>query len=407
MTHSNRMIELVLARDEAVEAYQEKLSRIVVKHHEQLGALLNALPKVTGEVLAALVPDLATRTEKTIPEMIQAQAEELRGHLSVEQLEAFSELAEEAQKTRNELAAMIDAGMAQITAERLRVVDASEVAALLSDKLTGIAKSAAKQVTLAVPEVRALVTDMLAAQPKQLAATSGTALLDLFRGEFSSGTQAKRGEIWTFNGGTYICTAPTEFEPGRTNPAWALLAAPGQRGFPGVNGSAGGGGAGDVATDTIWDAAGDLVQGTGADAAARLAIGTAGQVLKVNSGATAAEWGVISTRQTAANSTGDTTLTAIASGAIQHTAVVTITGPAGTRNIALPVASRTAGDRAVIKCILPTTASIVIVIKNDTTGGTTLFTITTDTSGDDACFEVEYDGSAWQPLRYNYPLNTP
>jgi hypothetical protein len=48
---------------------------------------------------------------------------------------------------------------------------------------------------------------------------------------------------------------------------------------------------GSVATDTIWDAAGDLVQGTGANTAARLAIGTAGQVLKVNAGATAVEWG--------------------------------------------------------------------------------------------------------------------
>lgn len=50
------------------------------------------------------------------------------------------------------------------------------------------------------------------------------------------------------------------------------------------------GGAGDVATDAIWDAAGDLVQGTGADAAAKLSIGTAYQVLRVNAGATAAEW---------------------------------------------------------------------------------------------------------------------
>ncbi len=38
-------------------------------------------------------------------------------------------------------------------------------------------------------------------------------------------------------------------------------------------------------------AAGDLLVATGADTVARLAIGTAGQVLKVNSGGTAAEWG--------------------------------------------------------------------------------------------------------------------
>jgi hypothetical protein len=41
---------------------------------------------------------------------------------------------------------------------------------------------------------------------------------------------------------------------------------------------------------TTIDAAGDLLYGTGSDAATRLAIGTAGQVLAVNSGATAPEW---------------------------------------------------------------------------------------------------------------------
>jgi hypothetical protein len=42
---------------------------------------------------------------------------------------------------------------------------------------------------------------------------------------------------------------------------------------------------------TAFDAAGDLVYGTGADTFTKLALGTAGQVLKVNAGATAPEWG--------------------------------------------------------------------------------------------------------------------
>lgn len=50
---------------------------------------------------------------------------------------------------------------------------------------------------------------------------------------------------------------------------------------------------GSVATDAIFNAAGDLVQGTGADTSARLPIGTANQVLKVNAGATAVEWGTL------------------------------------------------------------------------------------------------------------------
>ena len=48
-----------------------------------------------------------------------------------------------------------------------------------------------------------------------------------------------------------------------------------------------------VVTNTVataFDAAGDLVYGTGADTFTKLGIGTAGQVLTVNSGATAPEW---------------------------------------------------------------------------------------------------------------------
>lgn len=48
------------------------------------------------------------------------------------------------------------------------------------------------------------------------------------------------------------------------------------------------------AVDPVADVvttAGDLIYGTAADTVARLGIGTAGQVLKVNSGATAPEWG--------------------------------------------------------------------------------------------------------------------
>ena len=47
----------------------------------------------------------------------------------------------------------------------------------------------------------------------------------------------------------------------------------------------------EIADDPLWDAAGDIAYATAADTGARLAIGTAGQVLTVNSGATAPEWG--------------------------------------------------------------------------------------------------------------------
>jgi hypothetical protein len=49
--------------------------------------------------------------------------------------------------------------------------------------------------------------------------------------------------------------------------------------------------AGAAINKSLIDAAGDLIYGTADNTVARLAIGTADQVLKVNSGATAPEWG--------------------------------------------------------------------------------------------------------------------
>jgi hypothetical protein len=52
--------------------------------------------------------------------------------------------------------------------------------------------------------------------------------------------------------------------------------------------------AGAAINKSLVDAAGDLIYGTADNTVARLAIGTADQVLKVNSGATAPEWGTVS-----------------------------------------------------------------------------------------------------------------
>lgn len=63
------------------------------------------------------------------------------------------------------------------------------------------------------------------------------------------------------------------------------------------------------------DAAGDLLYGTANNTIGKLAIGTAGQVLKVNSGATAPEWGVAPVSQTLLSSgnlaSGTTSITGI------------------------------------------------------------------------------------------------
>lgn len=77
-------------------------------------------------------------------------------------------------------------------------------------------------------------------------------------------------------------------------------------------------------TDLITTA-GDILYGTAADTMARLGIGTAGQVLKVNSGATAPEWG-------AAAGGG---MTSIASGTLSSTSTLISSIPTTYNNLVL------------------------------------------------------------------------
>lgn len=84
------------------------------------------------------------------------------------------------------------------------------------------------------------------------------------------------------------------------------------------------------ATGLVWQVdpvadvittAGDLLYGTAADTVARLGIGTAGQVLKVNSGATAPEWGAAASGSTFAGCS----LTNTAAQSIAHNTTVSLT----------------------------------------------------------------------------------
>lgn len=95
------------------------------------------------------------------------------------------------------------------------------------------------------------------------------------------------------------------------------------------------------------------------------------------------------------NSTGNTTITPTQS---NHIEVVTFSGTAGTRILILDASAQLVGNVAKLRLNLPATAAIVVEVRNATSGGTLLFSITTDGSGDDAYLELYFDGSAWQRL---------
>lgn len=96
-----------------------------------------------------------------------------------------------------------------------------------------------------------------------------------------------------------------------------------------------------------------------------------------------------------ANSTGNTTLTRTAETNVE---IVSVTGSARTSIVILATTDAVEGDLMKLRLNLPATASIVMEVRNAASGGTLLFSITTDGSGDDAYLELYFDGTAWQRL---------
>ena len=130
-------------------------------------------------------------------------------------------------------------------------------------------------------------------------------------------------------------------------------------------GMSGGGTSGSVTlTNTVataFDVAGDLVYGTGADTFTKLSLGTAGQVLKVNSGATAPEWGA---------SAGG--MTSLATGSLSGSSVSLSSIPATYFNLQLVIRDWfPATDDVSLQLTVNNTSSIYIQATNTNTAAVT------------------------------------
>lgn len=96
------------------------------------------------------------------------------------------------------------------------------------------------------------------------------------------------------------------------------------------------------------------------------------------------------------NVTGNTTIVRTSNHTI---APITFTGVARTSILVLSTFGAVAGDRLYIRTIIPATSNIVIQIRNAATGGTLLYSYTTDGTGLDlGYFDLYFDGTAWQKL---------
>lgn len=103
------------------------------------------------------------------------------------------------------------------------------------------------------------------------------------------------------------------------------------------------------------------------------------------------------TREAVTSSAAGNTNITRTSGSHAHTAFATISGTASTRTFAvLTTNSPAAGDKVRIYFLNPATAAIVLEVRNATSAGTLLKSITTDGTGEDFFVDLVYSGSAWE-----------
>lgn len=237
--------ELLLAHNEQIEARQEKLAALLVQHDEELNRLLETLPELRKEVLAATLPDLTAKLDSAIPALVSASVDGAKVELSAEQRASAEELGRKLTEIRSELVSTVREGLQAVQNERQRIVSLAEIRETLAEIARETAETTAKAQLSGAQEqisgeIRALLAEKTAENQTEF--SLGNDLVSLFRGPFKPGMQAKRGEIWTFVGSTYICLGDTDETPTRkarsgSGGPWALLAAAGSGG----GGSSGGG----------------------------------------------------------------------------------------------------------------------------------------------------------------------
>lgn len=103
------------------------------------------------------------------------------------------------------------------------------------------------------------------------------------------------------------------------------------------------------------------------------------------------------------SSAGNTDITPAVNSAV-HSVEATVTAGAGafTRTVALLTANSSAGDTCKVHFTMPASTNPLVEVRNATSGGTLLCTITGEAAGDDLAADFYFDGSAWQPHSANY-----
>lgn len=86
-----------------------------------------------------------------------------------------------------------------------------------------------------------------------------------------------------------------------------------------------------------------------------------------------------------------------------HTETITVGGVARTQEIALALVGMSRGAQLNLLFLLPSTADVILRVRNGTVGGTLLSTVNTNAGVLQWLLKYYFDGSAWQKLEATVP----
>jgi hypothetical protein len=225
-----KVFELLMERNETLEKKQEQFTELLVQHDAELQALLAEMQKT----LPSIRTELDSRLSDAVPGLVAEAYQGYNHELELRCADALKGAAERLDALRSEIAVLAAAKFS--AAERALGLTVADIELRLIDSVDKGTREQGVQLERGLLEfIRA---ELAKATPKATTTAQPMSLADVYRGLFAPGVEAKRGELYSYLGGSYLALEDTRETPSRKTigtklAKWALIAARGGGGTSG------------------------------------------------------------------------------------------------------------------------------------------------------------------------------
>lgn len=232
--------KLVLEHSEAVEERNRQIANVLVAHDEALSTILDTLPELKRELFKEALGAVRQQVIDALGAEVRRASDEHAVALGAQNAEKLTEaIARSAATLGAEIAERMGALAKQneLTLDELvaQFSHISQSAAALA------AKAAFEHHRAEIGEVVRLELEKSAPSETDAPAAASLSLADIFRGPIVPGAQMRRGEVYTYNGSSFLVLQDTTEIPTRANIKARLFAVLASRGSGGGGSSSSGG----------------------------------------------------------------------------------------------------------------------------------------------------------------------